>query len=201
MNDLTHFSTYFKAGVTQKCSKYLVQYSKCRMSTWLLKITACRSYLKAYSWSFSRFVNYLTTDAWLQWRSNFKWTEYNSHSFVFFKVNVLFHFSSFLLQPPLFCFECRSFSHSAEPHGQSGVLLCQVESRKHSSCCLVWAPCVGAGRPLAFTDPIFCGQKAQKICTGRHELNTYTTVLVLSHTNKKPSRLQRSILHKKQKRE
>lgn len=49
--------------------------------------------------------------------------------------------------------ECEPFSQSVEPHGQIGVPLCQVEFRKHSSCCLVWVPCVGAGVLLSFTDP------------------------------------------------
>lgn len=37
-----------------------------------------------------------------------------------------------------------SLSQSVEPNGQIGVPPCQVGFRKHSSCCLVWAPCVGA---------------------------------------------------------
>lgn len=37
-----------------------------------------------------------------------------------------------------------SLSQSVKPNGQIGVPPCQVGFGKHSSCCLVWAPCVGA---------------------------------------------------------
>lgn len=58
---------------------------------------------------------------------------------------------------PLFCSQGDSICQSIKPHGQNGVPQCQVGVRKHSSCCLVWVPCVGAGRPLP--SPVLAGIK------------------------------------------
>lgn len=79
--------------------------------------------------------------------------------------------SSFLQTPLCFCSECESFRQSVEPHGQTGVPPCQVEFRKHSSCCLVWAPCVGAVRPLSLWQTPSCAHKHRKPQTDKHDLD------------------------------
>lgn len=83
---------------------------------------------------------------------------------------------------------------------------CQVGFRKHSSCCLVWAPCVGAGRSLpspvhtriedlrltdtiwTFTIVVHClgAQMHKKILTSKQELLQKSTNMkredVFSHS-------------------
>lgn len=81
-------------------------------------------------------------------------------------------FSSSLSSPltcPLFCSQCDSFSQSVKPHGQIGVPPCQVGFRKHSSCCLVWAPCVGAVEAA----PLSCAHKHRKPHSDRHDMDIH----------------------------